>query len=349
MPIDPQILRRYVPLGDLTAANLQDLASKSAIETLPAGKAMFKRGDSDNRSFYLVSGEIRLVSLPGQPERLINANSQQARFPVEHLRPRQSTAIAKTEVKFFRIDNDLLDILLTWDQNAGYHVAEINQDSEGEDDDNDWMTRMLRLHIFHHIPPTNIQALFMRMTSVSFKANEVVIHQGDDGDYYYFIKSGRAIVTHQTKLGKVIKLAELEAGQGFGEESIISGTTRNATVTMITEGSLMRLAKKDFEELLKTPVLQKVDFAEAQRMFKQENAIFLDVRLESEHKNAHIPGSMNIPLYILRIKASTLDKNRTYITYCDTGRRSSSAAYLLTERGFHAVYLDGGLMALKKN
>jgi rhodanese-related sulfurtransferase len=33
------------------------------------------------------------------------------------------------------------------------------------------------------------------------------------------------------------------------------------------------------------------------------------------------------------------------VVYCDTGRRSSAAAYILVERGFDAYVLQGGLSA----
>ena len=52
---------------------------------------------------------------------------------------------------------------------------------------------------------------------------------------------------------------------------------------------------------------------------------------------------MNIPLYLIRLKLSTLDRQTPYVVYCDTGRRSSAAAYLLVERGFDAYVLTGGL------
>ncbi|HWW33432.1 MAG TPA: rhodanese-like domain-containing protein, partial [Steroidobacteraceae bacterium] len=42
-------------------------------------------------------------------------------------------------------------------------------------------------------------------------------------------------------------------------------------------------------------------------------------------------------------KLSTLDPKMPYVVYCDTGRRSSAAAYLMVERGFDAYVLTGGL------
>lgn len=343
-----QVLRQFVPLNELTYDNLRELAQKTRIETLPKGKALFKRGESDNFSFYLLTGQILLLGENGD-KRKISGGTSPTRYPLEHHRPRRYTAIAESNCQFFRIDNDMLDILLTWDQNAGMMVSDLEGDEEGteESEGNDWMTMMLRSEIFHRIPPSNIQAVFMRMEPMQVKQGQTIIKQGEDGDYYYFIEKGRCLITHTTKSGKTVKLAELDSGNGFGEEALISENKRNANVTMLTDGMLMRMAKGDFVELLKEPIMQHVDFAQAQKLIAS-GAKWLDVRLESEHKNVAIPGSMNIPLYLLRIKSDSLSKDGTYITYCDTGRRSSSAAYLLSERGYNALFLEGGLRSLKK-
>ncbi len=343
-----QVLRQFVPLNELTSDNLQELAQKTRIETLAKGKPLFKRGESDNYSYYLLSGELLLFSESGEKKTVRGGTT---RFPIEHHRPRRYTAIAETECKFFRVDNDMLDILLTWDQNAGMMVSDLegsNGGNEAEEEGGDWMTMMLRSEIFHRIPPSNIQAVFMRMEAMPVKKGDVIIKQGDEGDYYYFIEKGRCVVTHTAKSGKQLKLAELEAGTGFGEEALISDNKRNANVLMLTDGVLMRMAKSDFVELLKAPVLQTVDFPTAKKMVLEDGAVWLDVRLESEHKNVAIPGSLNIPLYLLRIKSNALDQGKKYIVYCDTGRRSSSGAYLLNERGFEAYFLEGGLRGLQK-
>ena len=343
-----QVLRQFVPLNELTQENLRDLAQKTPIEKMPKGKALFHKGDRDNYSYYLLTGLVTLLG-DDQKKTQIRGGTAPTRFPLDHHRPRQSTAIAETEITFFRIDNDLLDILLTWDQNAGYMVSEIEVEEESEEDiGSDWMTMMLRSEIFHRIPPSNIQQVFMKMEAIQFRAGEKVIAQGDEGDYYYFIKSGRALVTHVTKSGKEIKLAELDAGNGFGEEALISDNVRNANVTMLTDGTLMRMGKDDFIQLLRAPVLHNLNYSQASEMVDSSKAVWLDVRLESEYKNMHIQDSINIPLYMLRIKANTLDKDKKYIVYCDTGRRSSSAAYLLNERGYDACYLEGGLRNLEK-
>jgi rhodanese-related sulfurtransferase len=70
---------------------------------------------------------------------------------------------------------------------------------------------------------------------------------------------------------------------------------------------------------------------------------WLDVRLPSEFDNHHKDGAINIPLYFIRLKINTLDNNKKYVLCCDTGRRSSAGAYILSERGYHASVLKGGI------
>ncbi|MBV8306010.1 MAG: rhodanese-like domain-containing protein [Gammaproteobacteria bacterium] len=85
--------------------------------------------------------------------------------------------------------------------------------------------------------------------------------------------------------------------------------------------------------------------ADAARKILSQGGRWLDVRLPSEHQNLAIEGALNVPLYLIRLKLSTLDRNKPYVVYCDTGRRSSAAAYILVERGFDAYVLQGGMGA----
>ena len=154
---------------------------------------------------------------------------------------------------------------------------------------------------------------------------------------------GSALVTRETPLSKDgIKLAELHVGDTFGEEALISDAKRNATVTMTTDGSVMRLGKEDFKKLLNEPMLDWVEPGEAQRIVA-EGGQWLDVRLPSEFENHHLDNAVNIPLYFIRLKVNTLDPDKKYIVCCDTGRRSSAGAYILSERGFQAYVLRGGI------
>jgi len=110
---------------------------------------------------------------------------------------------------------------------------------------------------------------------------------------------------------------------------------------MKTDGILLRLAKKDFVELLRTRLLKKVSHAEALKHVA--GAEWLDVRFAAEHQYDGIPGSHNISLNTIREAYALLDPQKEYIIYCQNGRRSAVAAFLLAQRGFRAILLESGL------
>ena len=342
LPFDSEKLRYFVPLSEISPDNFGELVKNINIEVLAANKKLFSRGDQDNFTYYLLNGQLDIVDVDGNTTSL-SSKSKQCRFPLEHNRPRQKTAITKSEIHYFKINNDLLDILLTWDQNKNYIVNEIEQ--EDGQPDTDWMTQLLQLEIFRKIPPANIQAMFQRIQTVPVKKDEVIIKQGDKGDYFYVIKSGSArVIRNAEETGnKELKIADIAAGNSFGEDALMSESSRNATIIMNTDGELMRLAKDDFIELLKAPILKSVSFNDAEKMVN-DGAIWLDVRLLSEHQNKNIPGSINIPLFLLRLNANKLSSEHKYIVYCDTGSRSASATFILSDHGYDAYVLEGGLI-----
>src|SRR5580704_1772020 len=336
-----QLLKTLAPLDGLKRDNLAALAKKVTVRKISAGRALFKEGDTDRRTIWLVTGMLE-ISENGRTVAMIRGGTRESRTPLYPQIPRRVTARAAEEISYLSIDSELLDVMITWDQTGTYEVSELQSQLEGTDGD-DWMTTLLQTKAFHRIPPANIQAIFMRLVRVPCKAGEVVIKQGDEGDFFYVIVSGKCIVTRETPLNRDgIKLAELGVGDTFGEEALIAEAKRNATITMQTDGVLMRLAKDDFRELMNEPLLQWANYDQA-RDIVARGGRWLDVRLPSEHQNMSIEGSLNIPLYFIRLKLSTLDPKTPYVVYCDTGRRSSAAAYILVERGFDAYVLRGGL------
>ena len=339
--LDTELLRTFSPLDGLKRDNLAALARKVQIRELSPSQILFKEGDTEKRTVYVVSGSLELLS-DGQVDEIIKGGTDVARNPVAAVFPRRVSARARDRVQYISIDSDLLDVMLTWDQTGSYEVSEL----QGKADDvsgDDWMTMLLQTKAFHKIPPANIQAIFMRMQQINYKSGDVVLKQGAEGDYFYVLTRGKSLVTRETPLNKDgIKLAELSVGDTFGEEALISDAKRNATVTMSTDGAVMRLGKDDFKKLLNEPMLDWVSVAEAEEIVKNGGQ-WLDVRLPSEFENHHKEGAINIPLYFIRLKINTLDQNVKYVLCCDTGRRSSAGAYILSERGFHAYVLKGGI------
>lgn len=341
-PASVQLLKSFAPLEGMKAENLHALAKKITIKTMDAGRTLFREGETDKRTYWVVKGLVELRE-GDRTVAMIRSGTPEGRNPLAPGQPRKSTARAVDQIDYLSIDSELLDVMITWDQTGTYEVSELQAEFESNSSNDDWMTTLLSTKAFHRIPPANIQAIFMRMQRQSYRAGEIVIKQGDEGDYFYAIVKGKCVVTRETPLNKDgIKLAELGVGDTFGEEALIAEAKRNATITMLTEGVLMRLNKQDFRELMNEPLLQWVDDEKAREIIARGGK-WLDVRLPSEYQTMRIDDSMNIPLYFIRMKLSTLDRSVPYVVCCDTGRRSSAGAFILVERGFDAYVLKGGL------
>ena len=168
------------------------------------------------------------------------------------------------------------------------------------------------------------------------------MRQGELGDCCYFIKEGVAGVYQAADdRAPATLVAELEPGRCFGEEALVNEAVRNATITMHSNGVLMRLVKQDFFLLLRAPSVEGVNLAEAKSLIEQ-GANWIDVRTDDEFEKAHCENAVNMPLDLLKLKSRMLDSNKDYVIYCNSGRRSEAAAHLLTQDGFKAHVLVGG-------
>lgn len=338
-----ETIRQLVPIFSLSAHYQSEIIQRSQIIDLAGGKYLFKQGDRDEFTYYLLTGELEMRA-DGQVHSHIRSGSDSARYPLAQLQPRQFSACAVGGARILQVNRAALDKLLVLEQQQkepdGGHL-EVSDLEAG--DDADWMTRMLQSALFSRLPTTNIQRLFTVLEPVEFKSGEQVVEQHGPGDYYYIIQEGRCRVSRRSSGGEDIELAELRPGDGFGEEALLSNATRNASVRMLSDGVLMRMNREDFLELIKKPALSALDYASACHQVNR-GAQWLDVRLAEEYQQSCIDGSVNLPLASLRADTSQLAADRHYIVYCDSGGRSSVAAFLLTQRGFQVSYLDGGLM-----
>lgn len=333
----PEIFAGFVPLGSLRAESKVHLARSATLLDRKAGARLVPDDRAVEHALYLLEGAIDLVGESGEPLGTLCAGSPEARNRI--LLTRRANCV--TDVRCLALDSRLLDVMLTWDQTDMLEVGVVNAEPHSESDD--WMMRLLHTRAYQMVPPANLQAIFLRMERVEAVAGQVIVRQGDVGDYFYVVTQGRCVVTREQPGRKAMRLADLDVGAVFGEEALISNDPRNATVTMLSDGGLMRLAKDDFHALLREPLTRRLPRAEAESLTGAGKARYLDVRLSSEFMTYALPGSFNIPLYMLRMRLPPMESELAYVCVCDTGRRSSVASFVLTEKGYDAYVLAEGI------
>ena len=353
--VSAETLKRLQPIGSMSDARLDELASLTFIEEVSRTLDPFRVRPGVGSSVYLLKGELAMYSKEGGLT-VIVGGTEEAASPLGR-GGQLSSARAITDIELIRFDDELIDIMMTWDQIAPVAPPTdpaANDPSAGADRSvSNWhvltglfSVKNLRAGALSRLPSADIGRLLTRFERVEAKRGVAVVNEGDAGDFYYVIESGRAEVTRRVG-GVAMKVAQLKAGDAFGEEALLADIKRNATVTMIADGSLLRLSKVHFDEMLKGPLLREISHAEAEAMIGRGGQ-WLDVRYPSEYQFDRLPDALNIPLGEVRSAVNLLERSREYVVYCQTGRRSSAAAFLLAQRGFNTYVLAGGLAAFPR-
>lgn len=363
-------LAQFEPLSSLSDSRLQELAGLCFVEKVskeinPLRLSMTKAA----QMMFLLAGDVGLRFQDGA-KKILRASTPAAKHSIDPQRLALQDAIALTDIQIVRIDADLLDIMKAWDHLSRLkpmqkavvdhqaskpvqpsprpQLTNITTHSSPKHNARQWMrdadmfsAERLKSGIFSRLPPANIEEMFRRMQCVEFLAGQVVVQQGAEGEYYYLLQSGEALMTRMTVSQNTPEpIKTLLKGDFFGEEAVVSEGKSNVTVTMQSDGAVLRLKKSDFNELLKAPLIHRVTRDQAQTIVLAGNAVLVDVRFPSEFKFDGMDGAVNLPLNQIRHLMANLDNTKQYITYCQTGRRSSAAAFILIEQGFDAVVLE---------
>lgn len=248
-----------------------------------------------------------------------------------HLRAVENSVVLLADAEF-------LDTLTAWGELTAYA-----QQSGG----NELVKRLLAVKhslSFKRLPLEQVIQALQLMVSRKVKAGDLIVTQGERGDAFYLIRSGRAEVWKADIYDDEQKMVDMMGpGDTFGDEALVTGGTRNASVKMIEDGELLVLEEQAFHDLISRPLIEEVPPASVVRMLEGSWKA-LDVRYAEELEEGHIPGVIHLSLPELRHRADeVLNKEGKYITICRSGKRSAVAAFLLKQRGYNAVSMKEGM------
>ncbi|TDJ67153.1 MAG: cyclic nucleotide-binding domain-containing protein, partial [Proteobacteria bacterium] len=134
-------LMLLIPINNLQSAQQEQVLRYAEILDIKKRNYVFRQGDRDNWTFYVLEGELEMFADDQLIKRVVGGEG--ASFhALAQLQPRQMSARAKTKVKILRLDRGLVDRLLSIENNPGpatpdIEVTEIDIDASGE-----WLTDM---------------------------------------------------------------------------------------------------------------------------------------------------------------------------------------------------------------
>jgi len=295
---------------------------------LREGESMQIVGSAGQDHLLVVLGQVRIDGETWDPQRSADAPLVLASAPAV------TSVEAIDDSVLCHLDLDLLDILLAEEQ-----VIATSGDAEAKSR----MELIRSSDLIRKLPLENVDQALHLLQDVEMDAGAEPVKMGRESDCFYVLVEGAAELWRiDDDEGIPMKADDLGPGSCFGEEGLLMKSPSPVTIRLTSSARLLRLPRDDFQSLLARPMLREVDAHVANTM-RARGYPLLDVRMEDEHEEIRIPGSLLIPLSQLRKRARELDQGKEYVVYCRSGRRSSVATFMLGEMGFRVVNMLGGI------
>jgi len=336
--VDPVKLlqEQYRHVFTMSERHLLQLESQGAIVTyaIEKGQKEVFQGGSERDSYYLLFGELR-YNINNEREGILKVEGTVVK-PLALAEDEILSLFAQEDSLLCRADSNQIDYMVSWKS-----LIEAT-----DTDSHEISIRLSELNnptIFMQLPFENVEMAFKKMKEIDVCAGDEIITQGDHAELFYIIESGSAEVLQRGIYdSEQLQVAVLGVGDHFGEDALITEGARNATIRMLEDGRLWALGSDDFQSLIHSELVKSISSENALRL-NQEGAVFLDVRYEEEYYDLHLQDAIQMSLPELRLRLNELDYRIHYITYCNSSRRSSVAALILSEAGYQTEYLKGGV------
>lgn len=231
-------LSQFEPFAACSRAELDLITSHARRLLIPERRWLLRPGRSLKGHHYLLRGSVATV----RPASVISAGQPRAR---QALYPGASGLRTLTDCEFLQVPALVFELL------KPDPVSPLIVVGEAADC---WQSRFLGSELLTSLPPPVWQRLLNGLQPSVAARGDWVIREGDAAaDSCYVLTAGVARVVRAGQM-----LARLEPGDLFGEDALITGEPRNASVRMDTHGRVMALAAADFRDFLVSALLQGV-------------------------------------------------------------------------------------------
>lgn len=190
-------------------------------------------------------------------------------------------------------------------------------------DDGSWQARFLATPLLARLSPLHWQQLLQGLVVEAVAAGARVIEAGTAGADCFVLQAGRARVCAGAST-----LALLEPGALFGEDALISGRLRNASVVMLCDGRVGRLSAERFQRWLLQAVIRPLHGPGARTRLAIGPVPPGDVHC------------VHLPLARIRDADRVLCRHTAYCVVGGSPGERWLAAFLLAQQGLDALPLD---------
>jgi CRP-like cAMP-binding protein/outer membrane biosynthesis protein TonB len=232
---------------------LQAIGERLLLRHVPAGALVFAEGTPGDALYIIDNGQVEIVS-DSRPGAFALARLGADEFFGEMAllsgRPRSSAARTVNHTNLWVLYRSDFDDLVNRYPTISLAMSKVLSQRLEEMDRRFTESHLRGLKLLAGLSSSQLEDVGSRLRPSRFEQDETVIKQGEPGDEMYFIESGRARVVREISATRALVLAELGAGDLFGEMALLTGAPRSATVTALSELNLWVLDQVDFDELV---------------------------------------------------------------------------------------------------
>jgi len=228
----------FAPLTDLEIKWISDIVK---IESCRSKTVLYQRGDPGDSILVLRQGRVRLGGAGSAGQRWLSAGSVLGdRSAFEEGSRRFSSAVSESECHYYRLPAEDLR-----------QVADHHPDSIWIQDPLDVERILQGAPLFGALNSEALRHLagYTMQIHVSL-AYYPVTRQGRPDNYYYILVNGAAIRQTENSSGELEEIAQLQAGQSFGEESVILGRAAPSSIETLSTTDWLRVHRQDLRLFL---------------------------------------------------------------------------------------------------
>jgi putative peptide zinc metalloprotease protein len=237
-----RLLEGLAFLRNLPQKSLERLAGSARVREVAVGETVVRQGERGDEFFIIAAGQAAVLVREQNEDRIVGQMTVGDFFGERALLKsgvREATIKAETPLKLLVFQPKAF-----WSELVGPVAWESRVRAALEERD-----RLRALPMFVDTASRQLDLLAVKLQVRAFVPGEVLIKQGDPGDAFYIVREGSLEVLVRKERSRR-RVRTLKTGDFFGEIALLSDVPRTATVQGLDAGSVWRLERQDFRDLL---------------------------------------------------------------------------------------------------
>ena len=240
-----EIMKKSILFKAFDDAELTDFIDRADEKSFERGEIIIREGDKETTMYFILEGEVEVYSeKDGRKVFLdvLRTGDFFGEFSFFTGGVRQATVRALKPTECLVITEELFEEFAERNEEFSKVVVDFYKIRVLD-------TLLAHTSLFGMLKPQERKEVLACFQLEVVEKGKEIVKEGEEGDALYVIKGGRVEVVTTDPEGREVKLAELGAGDFFGEVALITGRPRTATVRALTKVRLMKLSREDFEEI----------------------------------------------------------------------------------------------------